>query len=132
MSSNPNFESTPRIGLGSVTVANTNRDGTGTVVDVLAGVVAGTKIDRVVLKATGQVPACVLTLFYFDGTTNWLFDEFVVPATAAGSTTTAAYRTERTYSDLVLAAATHKLRAAVTVAPTSGAINVEALGGDLT
>ena len=131
MATAPAFESTQRVGLASVTVANTNRDGTGTLVDVVTGVTAGTKIDRVVIKASGTAATGLLTLFYFDGTTNWLFDEIVITGVVA-STTVPSFRADRTYPDLVIAAATHKLRAAVTVAPTSGAINVEAFGGDLT
>ncbi len=134
MSASPAFASTPRFGAASLSAANTNRDGTGTLVDVLAGVAAGTLVPKVVIKSTGQPANCSVLLWYFDGTTNFLFDEIVISGTpAAGSTTAAAFRTERSYTDLLIAGATHKLKASVTVAPTSGAILVETSGaGDCT
>lgn len=133
MSATPAFASTPRVGLAALTAANTARDGSGTLVDLVTGVTAGTRIDRIVFKSTGQPANSVICLFYFDGTTNWLYDEIVISGTpGAGSTTASAFRVERKYEDLVIAAATHKLRVTVTVIPTSGQINVEAFGGDLT
>ena len=130
MATSPNFTLTPRIGIGSVSAANTNRDGTGTIVDIITGVAAGTKITEVVIKATGQPADSVLTLFINDGTTNWLFDEVDLGAPAAASTTVTGFRTTLLYDNLVLSSASHKLRAAITVAPTSGVINVMAFGGD--
>jgi len=133
MSASPAFASTPRTGLAAITAANTARDGSGTLVDLLTGVTAGTRVDRVVFKSTGQPANSVILVWYFDGTTNWLYDEIVISGTpAAGSTTAAAYRIERKYEDLVLAGSTHKLRVTATVVPTSGQINAEAFGGDLT
>jgi hypothetical protein len=132
MASAPAFATTPRIGFGSVTAANTNRDGTGTIVDVLTGVAAGTRIERIVLKATGDPADSVVTIFLNNGTTYLLFDEFDLGDPAAASTTVAGYRIEKAYSDLVLPTASWKLAAAITVALTSGAINVFAFGADLT
>ena len=130
MASTPNFTSTPRIGLGSVSTANTNRDGTGTIVDIITGAASGTKINEVVIKSTGRPADSIITLFVNDGTTNWLFDEIDLGAPATSSATATAYRTSVQYANLVLPNASWKLRAAVTVAPTTGAINVIALAGD--
>jgi hypothetical protein len=132
MAQAPSFASTPRVGVGSVTVANTNRDGTGTLVDIITGVAAGTKIFEVVVKSAGDLADSVVTLFYYDGSTNWLLDEIDVGDPAAGSTTVTSYRFSTTYNNLVLPNASCKLRAAVTVAPTAGAINVFAFAGDMT
>lgn len=132
MASTATWASTPRVGVGSVTVANTGRDGTGTLVDIITGVAAGTRIERVVVQATGNPADSVVTLFYFDGTTNWLYDEIDLGDPAAASTTLAGFHAERTYRDLVLPNASCKLKAAVTVALTAGALNVFALGSDLT
>lgn len=132
MSASPSFTSVPRFGAGSVTVANTNRDGTGTLVDVITGVAAGTKISEIIVKATGDPADSIVTIFYFDGTTNWLIDEFDIGDPAAASTTVAGYRESRSYANLILVGATHKIKAAITVALTAGAVNVVALGGDLT
>lgn len=135
MANNPLFESKPRYGRASLSAAVTTRDGTSAST-VITGVASpGTKIDRIVIKSTGQpaATASVVCLYYFDGTNKDLFDEIVIPASqAAGSTAVAAYRTERAYKDLVLADASSQILAHVTVAPLGGAILVEAFGGDLT
>lgn len=132
MASSPAFANIPRVGIGSVTAANTARDGTGTLVDIITGVAAGTRVERIVIKATGDPADSIVNLFYYDGTTNWFFDAFDIGDPAAGSTTVDTYREERAYADLVLAAATHKIKASITVALTAGAINVFAFGADLT
>ena len=131
-SATPSFAIVPRIGYGSVTAANTNRDGTGPIVDILTGVAAGTKINEITLQATGDPADSVVTIFLYDGTGYRLFDEFDLGDAAAASTTASGYRTTRTYSNLVLPSASWKLGAAITVALTSGAINVLAFGADLT
>ena len=133
MSASPAFTSTPRIGIGQVSTANTNRDGTGTIIDVLSavGVSAGTKIFEVVVKATADPADSVITLFLHDGTNYRLFDEVDLGDPAAGSTVLPSYRAATTYSNLVLPN-NWKLCAAITVAPTAGVVNVIAFGGDLT
>lgn len=132
MAAAPTFASAPRIGFGSVSTANTNRDGTGTIVDLLTGVAAGTRIERVVLQATGDPADSIVTLFIHDGTSYRLFDEFDIGNPAAASTTVAGFRVEKAYRDLILPSASFKLAAAITVALTSGAINAFAFGADLT
>jgi hypothetical protein len=132
MASSPAFASTPRLGFGSVTAANTNRDGTGTIVDILTGVAAGTRVDEIVLKATGDPADSIVTIFIHDGTSYRLFDEIDLGDPAAASTTVTGYRVSKTYENLILPSTSHKLAAAITVALTSGAINVFAHGGDLT
>lgn len=130
MASAPAFTATPRIGFGSVSTANTNRDGTGTIVDILTGAAGGTKINEIVLKATGDPADSVVTIFIHDGTSYRLYDEVDLADPAAASTTVAGYRVSRTYDNLVLPSASYKLAAAITVALTAGAINAFAFGGD--
>jgi len=130
MAADPAFIATPRIGFGSVTVANTARDGTGTIVDILTGAAAGTKINEISLKATGDPADSIVTLFIHDGTSYRLFDEIDLGDPAAASTTVTGYRLCKTYDNLVLPSASYKLAAAITVALTAGAINVFAYGGD--
>lgn len=132
MASNPTFASTPRIGLGSVTTANTARDGSGTIVNCLTGVAAGTRIERIVVKATADPADSIVTIFIYDGSTYWIFDEFDWGNPAPGSTTVESGRMEKAYRDIVLPASTWKIAAAITVALTSGAANVEVFGADLT
>ena len=111
---------------------NAARDGTGTIVDILTGVAAGTRIERVVVKSTGDPADSIVTLFVHNGTSYFLFDEFDLGNPAAGSATAEAYRVERRYEDLVLASSSMKLAAAITAAPTTGVMNVFAFGADLT
>lgn len=132
----PVFSSTPRIGYGTVSTANTQFDGTGTVVDILTGVAAGTRIERVVAACGGSTtpnPAdSMVNFFIHDGTSYRYFDTWDIGDPAAGSTTVAPYREERAYSDLILPTASYKLAASITVALTSGTFSVFAFGSDLT
>lgn len=132
MATAPLFASTPRAAAVSVSTANTNRDGTGTIVDILTGVAAGTRIERLVVKATIDPADSIVTIFLYNGTSYFLFDEFDLGNPATGSTTVESYRMERAYRDLVLPSASWKIAAAITVALTSGTITVFAFGGDLT
>lgn len=132
MSQSPVFASTPRIGAITVSTANTGRDGTGTVATIITGAAAGTRIERLVLKATGDPADSVVTLFLHDGTSFFLFDEVDLGNPAAASATVEGYRFEKAYYDLVLPNASWSLRAAITVALTAGVINAFAFGSDLT
>lgn len=132
MAATPTFPSVARIGVASVSTANTNRDGTGTIVTILTGVAAGTRVNRIVAKATGDPADSILTIFLHDGSNFWLFDEMDMGNPSAASTTTEGARFERTYSDLVLPDANWSVRAAITVALSSGVINVFVFGEDLT
>lgn len=132
MAAAPTYASAPRIAVVDVSTANTNRDGTGTIATVITGVTAGTRIERVVLKATGDPADSVVTLFLHDGTTAHLYDEFDLGNPGAASTTVEGIRIEKAYRDLILPSASWSLRAATTVALTAGVIKVFAFGADLT
>lgn len=128
MATRPAFAATPLIGFGAVSTANTNRDGTGTIVDVVTAGASGAKIEQLVLKATGDPADSVVTIFLDTGGGYKLYDEVDLGDPAAASTTVAGARFTKAYDDLVLGAG-HKLGAAITVALTSGVINVWAHGG---
>lgn len=130
MAATPAFASTPRIAFTTVSTANTNRDGTGTIATVITAGSNGTQIREVVLKATGDPADSIVTLFLHDGTNFSLFDEVDLGDPAAASTTVTGYRSSVRYDNLVLPSG-WSLRAAITVALTSGVINVIALAGDL-
>jgi hypothetical protein len=132
MAATPNFASTPRIGVAAVSAANTNRDGTGTIVDILTGVAAGTRIERIAWKATGDPADSILTLFVHNGTSYFLWREVDLGNPAAASTTVAGVGDEFAVRDLILPSASWKFAAAITVALTAGVINVFAFGADLT
>lgn len=127
MANAPQFAAIPKIGSGQVTVANTFRDGTGTLANIITGVATGTKIQEIVIQATGTTTAGMVRLYLFDGTNNRLFDEFVVSAITVGAST-AAFRTTKSYDNLTLPSASWVLRASTHNAET---FNVIALGADL-
>ena len=112
-----------------MSTANTNRDGTGTIVDILTAGASGSQIDEVVVQATGDPDNCTVTLFLYNGSAYKLFDEIDLGNPAAASTTSAGYRARKVYDNLVIPTS-WKLAAAVTVAPVSGALNVYAFGSD--
>jgi len=89
------------------------------------------KVSRITIQATGDPADSIVTMFLHDGATAWLFDEFDLGNPAAASNTVAGFRTERRYDDLMLPSG-WSLRAAITVALTSGVCNVFAFGMETT
>lgn len=82
----PLFGLTPVIGFGQLTTANTNRDGTGTIVDLVTGGTYGTRVDFVTIKATGTTTGQIVRFFYHDGTAYRLVhEESISAATPSGS-----------------------------------------------
>jgi hypothetical protein len=128
VATSPTFTGTPRSGVAAVSAANTARDGTGTIVDLLTGVAAGTKVLEVRVQATVTTTAGMVRIFYYNGTTSFLVDEIPVTAITVGAST-AGFEAVRTYSNLILAAATHKLQASTHNAEN---FNVLVSAGDLT
>lgn len=129
MAADPQFISVANVGIVSVSTANTARDGSGTVVTAWTAGASGGKVNRVVLKATGQPADSIVTMFINDGGGLDLFDEFDLGAPAAASTTVTGFRMERVYDDLVLEAG-YIVAFAITVALSSGVIIATVLGGD--
>ena len=127
MSTTPQFATTPRIAIGQLSVANTNRDGTGTLQSIITGVSTGTKVQEVVVQAATNTTAGMVRLYLNDGTNNRLFDEVVVSAITVGAST-AGFRVAKTYDNLILPSASWILRASTHNAET---FNVTALGADL-
>jgi hypothetical protein len=127
----PAFTATPRVGMASISTANTNRDGTGTVGSVITGATNGTRIDRITISATGTIAAGAVTLFIFDGSsTTEFWAEVLTPATTP-STTVAAFHATITSPDaqnpLLVLPNNYVLRAGTTIAQT---FHVIAQGGD--
>jgi hypothetical protein len=132
MGAAPVYQSTPTIGVAAVSTANTARDGTGTLATITsAAPTAGRVIRRIIAKGTGDPADSVITLFLHDGSAFWLFDEIDLGNPAAASNTVEGWRAERRYDDLVLPSG-WSIRAGITVALTSGVVNVFALGAELT
>ncbi len=129
MASAPEFVDSPKSWLAQVSAANTNRDGSGTVVDVVTAGADGTRIDAVDIVAVGTVTAGVVRLYLYDGTNTRLIKEVMVSATTP-STSVEVFRKTVTFpKGLHLpSGATWKLKASTHNAET---FNVIARGGDL-
>lgn len=84
----------PIVDVAQVTAANTNRDGTGTIVTVASGPAVasgngvGKRVTRVTIARNGTSAATVVCLYYSpdNGTTNRLIAEVAVPAYTASTT----------------------------------------------
>lgn len=101
MATTAQFTAQPIIDIAQVSTANTNRDGTGTIVTVASGpstaaaAGVGKRITRVSVIATGSTTAGVIRFYLStdNGTTNRLVCERLVPAVTP-STSTTVFRTE--------------------------------------
>lgn len=127
----PIFTLTPFVASAQVSAANTNRDGTGTVVTVTAGTTNGRRIDRINIKATVTTTAGMVRLYVDDGTNVRLWKEIPVSALTV-SASAAGFETTISPSDpyaplLVLPSSTYILKAST---HNAEAMNVLATGGD--
>jgi hypothetical protein len=130
MAYSPTFTSTPRTSVVTVATANANRDGTGTIATLIAGVAAGTKIIEIDVTPSVTTTAGMLRIFIStDSGTTWkLFDEISIAA-ATPSASVKTSRNTATYSNLILVGTTQVLG----VAPNNAeSMNVTVFGADLT
>jgi|688.fasta_scaffold398591_1 hypothetical protein len=80
------YASTVRTAQAQVSVANTNRNGSGTIATVFTAGSSGSRIDDIYITATGTTTAGVVRLFLNDGTNTWLFQEILVTAITPSTT----------------------------------------------
>ena len=86
----PRFVVDRRIAIGQVSAANTNRDGTGTIVTIASATAQGTVISMIRVVAVGTTTAGMVRIYIHDGANARLYHEFTVdPLTPSG--TVAAY-----------------------------------------
>lgn len=86
MATTAQYAATVQNASAQVTTANTNRNGTGTIVSVMTGATNGTRIDDIYIVATGTTTAGVVRLFISDGTNIRLWQEVLVPAITPSTT----------------------------------------------
>jgi hypothetical protein len=127
MATSPSFAVTPRIASVNISTANTNRDGTGTVATLIAGVSTGTRISEIVVKAKVTTTAGMVRVFLHDGTNFWFFDEISIAAATVAASTQAA-RVSIRYDNLILPSSSWSVRVSTHNAES---IDVTALGADL-
>lgn len=131
MSASPNFAASPRVSSAAISTANPNRDGSGTIGDVLLAGANGSRIDAVCIKATAVTTAGMIRLFINNGSTSVLAAEVPVTAITPSATTPSYQAVVSSVSNpdlfpLVLPTG-YKLQAATEKAER---FNVIAIGGD--
>lgn len=124
MATSPQYTATPKVGIGALSEANSNRDGTGTIVTIFTAASTGSRIDEVIIKAVGTTTAGTIRLYIHNGTTNFLLTEISVIAIVASGTV-------KSFEDgiklEVVLPTGYSLQASTNNAE---AFNVVALGGD--
>lgn len=128
MAAAPVYAATPRCGVGQLTVANTNRDGTGTIVTVFTAGSGGSRIDTIV--ATFRVTNTTGSIVYylFDGTTYYNLPESqVTPATTVSTTQPGLSLVYAIPGGFLILPSGWSLRASATKAES---VTVVAIGGD--
>lgn len=128
------FAATPKVGVSTISTANTNRDGTGTIGTVFTAGTSGSRVDRIIVEATGTTTAGMVRLFLHNGTTAFLWREVSVSAITPSATVQTFSATQSSnsavdigYLPLVLPTG-WSLRASTHNAES---FNVIAIGGDL-
>ena len=129
MATAPQYAATPHLEAAVLSSANSNRDGTGTLVDVVTAGANGTKVDRIIITATATTTVGMIRLYAHDGSTSRLLGEMTVTAVTP-SATAMAWQGEFNFSDpdrLLMLKAGWKLRASTEKAET---FHVIAFGGE--
>jgi hypothetical protein len=86
MAALPAYTATPRTERATLSTANTNRNGTGTIVNLFTAGSNGSRIERITICATGTTTAGMIRFYLFDGTNTDLWREIPVTAiTPSGS-----------------------------------------------
>ena len=122
----PRFVEQPQTKQGQVSAANTNRDGTGSLVSIWTGTTNGSKVDLIIIRATVTTTAGMVRLFLDDTSNVRLIKEIPVSAITPSATVeafTAEYSPTKAIiipSGWILKASTHNAEA----------INIFAIGGD--
>lgn len=86
MSTTAQYASTVQTASAALSVANTNRNGTGTIVSVITGAASGTRVDDIWVVANATTTAGVIRLFISDGTNIRLWQEILVSAVTPSTT----------------------------------------------
>ena len=130
MATTAQYSTSPTLDVSQISTANTNRDGSGTTVEIAAGPTSaaasgvGKRIMGVQVKATGTTTAGMIRFFLSTdgGTTKRLVDEICVIAVTPSATQTAWVGTASNIQNLILpgqvSSNTQKLYAATEKAET--------------
>lgn len=86
MATAPAFAATPKLAFGQIGTANTNRDGTGTVVDIYTAPSGGARLNRVLVTAPASSTAGIVRFFIYNGTSSRLIAELSVSSATPSGT----------------------------------------------
>jgi hypothetical protein len=123
------FPLTPIVGIATFTsqaaiTSRANITGVTGLVQLTATSTNGTRIDKIKVSSKETTVAGILSIWIYNGTTSFLFDELIVGA-VTGSTTLPGYTIEKDYQNLVLPP-TYQLYVSPTVDQD---LNIIAFGG---
>ncbi len=107
------------IGQAQISAANTARDGTGTIVDVVTAGLEGTEITLIRVVAQGATTVGVVRIFIYDGATYRLYKELLVTAITP-STSVEVFSIEFVPSKPLKLSSGKKLAASTHIAETFG------------
>lgn len=127
MAASPVFVGTPKVWHQALSAANTARDGSGTLADVLTAGTNGSRIDKIRVCASGTTTAGVIRIFLYDGTNTYLRNEILVDAITP-SATIKVWEGEITFADGLVLPTTWHLRASTHNAEN---FKIFAQGGDI-
>jgi hypothetical protein len=99
MAATINFANAPRVSGVTISTANTNRDGTGTLGTVITAGTNGTRIDRIRAQAIVTTTAGRVRLFLYDGSNYYALEEMPIAAATVSATVSGAVA-EITFGDL--------------------------------
>ncbi len=104
MASTPAYASNPRsVDIAQVSTANTNRDGSGTIVTVCTGAAAGTRVSLLTVQATGTTTAGMVRIYLStDSGTTWRLRKEVPVTAITPSASVAAFTADVALPDTVL------------------------------
>lgn len=89
MSTSNQYAAAVQSSHAQATIANTGRDGSGTLVTVFTAGASGSRIDDLTIKATGTTTAGMIRLFLHDGTNARLWKEIPILAITPSGTVAA-------------------------------------------
>ena len=127
MASNAQYVATPKNGVAQATVANTARDGTGTLATVYTAGASGARIDSLIVHATGTTTAGMIRFFVSNGSATVLIKELPVQAVTP-SATIPAWSNEVQFPNGLILQATWTLKAATNNTETFNIIPI--IAGD--
>jgi hypothetical protein len=87
-----NWATTPRFTEASISTANTNLDGTGTIVSFFAAGTNGTRLDRITVQALSTTTAGKVNIFKRTSAGTWRFYNSVMVTAVTPSTTIQHFR----------------------------------------